>query len=192
LAVSEGADDIAADPYLIKDPQSVAGRLAPLLGKPVATVLEQLTKPRTGFVYLTRLLPAAQAKAIERLHIAGISLIPETTRVYPRAWAASQVLGSVGWGDRGLSGLEYLYNAELRGGDGVRKVVSDAIGQAISIDQVRSTVPGKAIRVTIDAPLQDEVEQVLAGVGAQYSPKGATAIVADPRTGAILALANWP
>jgi cell division protein FtsI/penicillin-binding protein 2 len=85
-----------------------------------------------------------------------------------------------------------MYNNQLRGTDGVRKVVSDAIGQAISIDQVRPTDPGKTVRLTIDAPLQDEVEQVLAGVGAQYSPKGATAIVADPRTGAILALANWP
>src|SRR5207302_9710002 len=101
-------------------------------------------------------------------------------------------LGSVGWGDHGLSGLEYKYNNQLRGDDGVRKIVSDAIGQAISIDQVRATDPGKTIRLTIDAPLQDEVEQVLAGVGAQYSPKGATAIVMDPNSGAILALANWP
>jgi cell division protein FtsI/penicillin-binding protein 2 len=102
------------------------------------------------------------------------------------------VLGSVGWGDRGLSGLEYWYNQPLRGTDGIRRTVSDAIGQPISIDQVRAMAPGKTLQLTIDAPLQDEVEQVLAGVGATYQPKGATAIVMDPNTGQILALANWP
>jgi cell division protein FtsI/penicillin-binding protein 2 len=126
------------------------------------------------------------------LRINGISMVPEVKRVYPRTWAASQVLGSVGWGDRGLSGLEYWYDKVLRGGDGVRRIVNDALGQPISVDQLRPTQSGKTIRLTIDAALQDEVEQVLAGVGAQYSPKGATAIVADPRTGDILALANWP
>jgi cell division protein FtsI/penicillin-binding protein 2 len=102
------------------------------------------------------------------------------------------VLGSVGWSDRGLSGLEYRYDNVLRGKDGVRKVVSDALGQPISVDDTRSTRPGKAMQLTIDAALQDEVEQVLAGVGAAYSPKGATAIVMNPNDGEVLALANWP
>jgi len=192
LAVSESAADVVADPYLIKNPQAVAQQLAPLLGKPFATVLANVTKPHTGFVYLAHLLPGDQAAAIKRLHIDGLTLIGETKRVYPRVWAASQVLGSVGWGNRGLSGLEYMYNSALRGADGIRRTVSDAIGQPISIDQVHPTVPGRTIQLTIDAALQDEVEQVLAGVGAQYSPKGATAIVMDPNTGQILALANWP
>jgi len=196
LAVSESADDVVADPFLIKDPQAVAGQLAPLLGVPFGTLLTDVTKPRTGFVYLAHLLPAARAqavsRAVRRLNIDGISLIPEITRAYPRTWAASQVLGSVGWGDRGLGGLEYLYNNVLRGTDGVRRIVNDALGQPIAVDQVRPTLPGKTLQLTIDAALQDEVEQVLAGVGAQYSPKGATAIVADPNTGDILALANWP
>jgi cell division protein FtsI/penicillin-binding protein 2 len=192
LAVSESADDVVADPYLIKNPQRAAQQLAPLLGMSFNKVLTDVTKPRTGFVYLAHLLPATQANAITKLRLDGISMVPEVKRVYPRAWAASQVLGSVGWGNRGLSGLEYLYNPILRGTDGVRRIVNDALGQPISVDQLRPTVSGKTIRLTIDAPLQDEVEQVLAGVGAQYSPKGATAIVADPRTGNILALANWP
>jgi cell division protein FtsI/penicillin-binding protein 2 len=102
------------------------------------------------------------------------------------------VLGSVGVDDHGLSGLEYRYDSVLRGRDGVRRIVDDAIGQPISIDDVHAMKPGRTIELTIDAALQDEVEQVLAGVGAQYSPKGATAIAMDPNTGAILALANWP
>jgi cell division protein FtsI/penicillin-binding protein 2 len=192
LAISEAADDIVADPYLIKSPALVAQQLSPRLGKPVPTLLAELTKPHTGFVYLAHLVPAGQAAAISHLRIAGISTIPQTKRLYPRVWAASQVLGTVGWGDRGLGGLEYLYDHVLRGTDGIRRIVNDAIGQPISVDQVRATKPGKTLQLTIDAPLQDEVEQVMAGVGATYSPKGATAIVMDPTTGAILALANWP
>ena len=192
LAVGESADDVVVDPYLIKDPQRVSQQLAPLLGKPFATVLTEVTKPHTGFVYLAHLLPGDQAAAIQRLHVNGVNMIPQVKRFYPRSWEASQVLGFVGAANTGLDGLEYLYNSALMGHHGVRKVVSDGIGQPISVDQVQPTVPGKTLRLTIDAALQDYVEQVLAGVGAQYSPQGATAIVADPRTGAILALANWP
>ncbi len=192
LAISQSADDIAADPYLIKDPPAAARALAPLLGKPETTLLAALTKRHTGFVYLAHLVPGDRASAISKLRIDGLSMIPQISRVYPRSWAASQVLGSVGWNDRGLSGIEYRYDKVLRGRDGIRTIVNDAIGQPISIDDVRATESGKTLKLTIDAALQDEVEQVLAGVGAQYSPKGATAIAMDPNTGEILALANWP
>ncbi len=192
LAISQAADDVVADPYLIKNPVKVSRQLAPLLGKTPMAVLELVTKPRTGFVYLAHLLMASRANAIAKLRIAGITLIPTTKRVYPRSWAASQVLGTVGWDGHGTSGLEYRYNSDLRGTNGDRRIVNDAIGQPISIDDVRSTVPGKTMALTIDAALQDEVEQVLAGVGAKFQPKGATAIVMNPNNGAILALANWP
>jgi cell division protein FtsI (penicillin-binding protein 3) len=192
LAISQSADDIAADPYLIKDPLAVSRQLAPLLGKSETTLLTALSKRHTGFVYLAHLVPGDRAAAIADLHIDGLTMIPQIRRVYPRAWAASQVLGDVGWSDRGLSGIEYRYNNALRGSDGDRTIVNDAIGQPISIDDVRATHPGKTVELTIDAALQDEVEQVLAGVGAQYSPRGATAIVMNPNTGDVLALANWP
>ncbi|MBV9715601.1 MAG: penicillin-binding protein 2 [Solirubrobacterales bacterium] len=192
LAISEPADDVAADPYLIKDPLAAARKLAPLLAKPTSTVLGEVTRPHTGFVYLARELGVGQADDIAKLKLDGVTLIPETKRVYPRAWAASQVLGAVGWGNRGLSGLEFKSDALLRGRDGVRRTVSDALGQPISIEQVRATRPGATIQLTIDAALQDEVEQVLAGVGATYSPKGATAIALNPNTGELLAVANWP
>jgi cell division protein FtsI/penicillin-binding protein 2 len=192
LAISESADDVVADPYLIRRPQAVAARLAPLLGQPVTRVLAKVAKPGTGFVYLAHQLPADQAQAILRLGINGISLVPEVRRVYPRDTLAAQVIGMVGWGDKGLSGLEYLYNRALRGVSGVRKTVDDALGQPISIEDLRATRPGKTIRLTIDSALQTEVEGVLAGVAAQYHPKGATAIVMNPNSGQILALANWP
>ncbi|MGN6868911.1 MAG: peptidoglycan D,D-transpeptidase FtsI family protein, partial [Solirubrobacteraceae bacterium] len=74
---------------------------------------------------------------------------------------------------------------------GLRRIVSDAIGQAISIEDPRTTDPGKTVALTIDSGLQQEVERVLAQVGSTYSPKSATAIAVNPTNGAILALANW-
>jgi cell division protein FtsI (penicillin-binding protein 3) len=192
LAISESADDVVADPYLIKDPQTVARQLAPLLGQSLTSVLTKLTTPHSGFVYLAHLLPAQTAAEITKLNINGLTLVPGVKRMYPRAWAASQVLGDVYLNSHGFSGIEYEYDKVLSGVTGIRKIVNDAIGQPISVDNLRPAKPGKAVQLTIDSALQDEVEQVLAGVGAAYSPKGATAIVMDPNTGAILALANWP
>lgn len=192
LALSESADEVIADPYLIRQPVSVASQLAPLLGQPESAVLANLTKPRTGFVYLAYDLPASRGTAIMNLRINGISEKPVEQRVYPRSFTAAQVLGWVGSSNNGLGGIEYLYDRVLRGQNGVRRIVNDAVGQPISVSQVRPMVPGKSIALTISAPLQDEVEQVLAGVGAAYSPKGATAIVMNPDSGSILALANWP
>jgi cell division protein FtsI (penicillin-binding protein 3) len=196
LAISESADDVVADPYLIKDPQVEAQALAPLLGKPLLTVLTELTKPHTGFVYLAHQLPADRVAAINAAiktqKLVGITMIPEVRRYYPRSWAASQVIGGVHQNGHGYSGIEYLYDSVLHGTNGIRRIVNDAIGQPISVDDVRPTQAGKAVQLTIDSAMQDEVEQVLAGVGAQFSPKGATAIVMDPNTGEVLALANWP
>jgi cell division protein FtsI (penicillin-binding protein 3) len=192
LAISESAEDVVGDPYLVKHPHSVAQRLAPLLDRPVSTLLHELTKPHTGFVYLAHQVPVSVGNQISQMRIDGLNFIPTVRRYYPRPWEAGQVLGYVGDQNQGLGGLEYLYNKQLRGHDGARRVVNDAIGQPISIEDVRPVVPGSTLRLTIDSALQDEVEQVLAGVGAQYRPKAATAIVMNPQTGAILSLANWP
>ena len=202
LAISESADEVVADPYLINrrlseaQRLSLAQKLAPLLGQPMLPVLTKLTKPRTGYVVLAHLLPADRGTQIQelqkKLQISGISLVPKVMRVYPRDWTASQVLGGLYADGQGDSGLEYRYNPALRGTDGVRRIVNDAIGKPISINDLRPMRPGKTLKLTIDAGLQAEMEQVLAGVGAQYSPRGATAIAMDPNTGAILGLANWP
>jgi cell division protein FtsI (penicillin-binding protein 3) len=192
LAVSEPASDVSATPYLVKDPVRAAQRLAPLLGRPADQIVRQLARRDTGFVYLSRGLPATKADAIRRLGLDGIDLAPAHLRVYPRGELASQLLGSVGTDGRGLSGLEYAENGRLRGRDGRRSLVKDALGQSI---KVRDTTPARAgtnVDLTIDAGIQDKVEQVLADVGTTYRPKGATAIVMNPTTGAVLALANWP
>jgi len=191
LAVSEPAADIAATPYLVKSKLAVAGRLAPLLGAGRDTVLAKLNAPG-GFVYLARNLPGAKAERIRRLKIDGVQLIPSSLRDYPRRWMASQVLGVVGTEGEGRTGLEYAQDHVLHGSAGTRRIVKDALGQPIVVQDTKPAVPGRDIRLTLDAQLQAEVETELAKVGQVWRPKGATAVAMDPRTGEILALANWP
>ncbi|MBV9818709.1 MAG: penicillin-binding protein 2 [Solirubrobacterales bacterium] len=196
LALSESAAEVTADPYLIKEPLPVAQMLAPLLGQPVLTVLGKLTRPHTGYVVLAHQISSAQAQRIGSLRLGsaaidGITTTPDVKRVYPLGWTASQLIGGVN-DQGGDSGLEYADNRQLQGVNGERRVVDDARGEAISIDEVRQMKPGKSLTLTLDVALQNEVEQVLAGVGARYRPRRATAIVMNPNTGAILALANWP
>jgi cell division protein FtsI (penicillin-binding protein 3) len=191
LAVSEPAQDISADPYLLKDPLGTSQRLAPLLGATQATVLRKLSE-RRGFVYLARALPAKAAQQVLALRIPGIAGTPVMRRVYPRGTLAAQVLGMVGTEGNGLAGLEYSRDALLRGHSGRREVVSDAIGQPVSITEVHPEVPGPSLSLTLDSNIQQRTEDVLGAVGRVFNPKDATAIVMDPNTGAVLAMANWP
>jgi cell division protein FtsI/penicillin-binding protein 2 len=191
LAVSEPARDISADPYLITDPLGASQRLAPLLSQTQASVLSKLSE-RRGFVYLARALPAHQADPILALKIPGVAGAPVMRRVYPRGTLAAQALGVVGTEGDGLAGLEYSRNAILRGRSGQRRVVSDAIGQPVSITEAHPEQPGKALTLTLDANVQQRTEDVLAAVGRDFNPKDATAIVMDPRSGALVAVANWP
>jgi len=191
LAMNVSADDIVADPYLITNAASASAELSAVLGMPQLTVLSRITRAHTGYVLLAHLVPSAQANLVANLHIAGINLIPQTKRVYPRGTEAAQIIGMVHSSGVGASGIEYRYNNVLEGSDGLRRIVSDAIGQPISISDLRATRPGKTVALTIDSGLQQEVERVLAQVGSTYSPKSATAIAVEPSTGAILALANW-
>jgi cell division protein FtsI (penicillin-binding protein 3) len=191
LAISEPAQDISADPYLITDPLREARQLASLLGQTQSSVLSELSE-RRGFVYLARSLPAGAAQAVLALKIAGVTGTPVMRRVYPRGALAAQVLGMVGTEGVGLAGLEYSRNAQLAGHAGERRVVSDALGQPVSISESHQVAPGRSLTLTLDANIQQRVEDVLAAVGHLYEPKNATAIVMDPRTGAVLAVANWP
>ena len=192
LAVSQPAMTIAATPYLVKDPARLAAQLAGLLDKPEDEILRQLARRDTGFVYVARHVPAARARKVQALKVEGMEFIPEFTRVYPREWMASQLLGSVGTDNQGLSGLEYSQDKFLKGADGERRLKKDALGEAIEMTEVKPTEPGQDLRLTLDANIQDKAEEVLADVGEEWKPKGATAIVMDPRDGAVLALANWP
>src|SRR5262249_55240645 len=94
--------------------------------------------------------------------------------------------------NQGLTGLEAGEESVLGGSDGEQRVVRDALGDPIRLETVKPAEDGEDIELTLDPVIQQKTEEVLAGVGETYSPKGATAIVVDPRTSQVLAMANWP
>ena len=192
LAVSEDATTVFANPMQIQDPAGVAEQLAPLLGMPEDEVMEKLSQPDTGFIYLRRKLDPTRGGKIEKLGIEGIGTVVEPRRTYPQGSLAAQVLGSVGTDNYGLTGLEQSLEDELHGTDGTRKIVKDATGKPVSIVDVERAEAGDDVRLTIDAAIQERTEAVLSEVGQLYQPRGATAVVMDPRNGEILAMANWP
>ncbi len=191
LAVSEDAKTIYATPYQVKNPPRTAAKLARILGLEQGEVLKSLTE-ESGFSYVARKVDLPSAARVERLELAGIGELPDSRRTYPQGDLAGQTIGAVGDDGKGLSGLESGEDAVLRGSDGERHVVNDALGEPIRLETVKEASDGEALRLTLDPAIEKKTERVLSEVGETYAPKGATAIVMDPRNSQLLALANWP
>jgi cell division protein FtsI (penicillin-binding protein 3) len=191
LAASEDAATIYATPYQVKNPPVAAERLAPILDQPKGEVLEALTA-EGGFSYVAQKVDLATAAKVEALEIEGIGQLPDSRRTYPQGEMAGQVIGAVGSENQGLMGLEEGEEDVLGGSDGERRIVNDALGEPIRLETVEESEDGEDIQLTLDPVIQQKTEEVLNGVGETYTPKGATAIVVDPRSAEILAMANWP
>jgi cell division protein FtsI (penicillin-binding protein 3) len=191
LAASEDAATIYATPYQVKNPPQAADKLASILDLKPAEVLKSLTE-ESGFSYVAHKVSLEQAGRIERLKLAGIGELPDSRRAYPQGEMAGQVVGAVGSENQGLTGLEAGEESVLSGSDGERSIVRDALGDPIRLETVKEASDGEDIQLTLDPLIQHKTEQVLAEVGETYAPKGATAIVMDPRSSQILAMANWP
>lgn len=191
LASSEDAATIYATPYQVKNPPKAAERLAPILKQKKGKVLEELTV-ESGFSYLAKDIDLATAAKVEKLEIEGVGQLPASRRTYPQGEMAGQVIGAVGSEGTGLTGIEAGEEAALAGEEGERRVVTDALGDPIKLETVKEARDGEDVQLTLDPVIQQKAEQVLARVGETYSPKGATAIVMDPETSEVLAMANWP
>ncbi len=191
LAASEDAATIYATPYQVKNPPQAAAKLAPILDEKKSEVLEALTA-EGGFSYVAQKVDLGTAAKVEALDLEGIGQLPDSRRVYPQGEMAGQVIGAVGSENQGLTGLEMGEEEVIGGSDGERRIVNDALGEPIRLETVKEAEDGEDIELTLDPMIQRETERVLAGVGETYSPKGATAIVVDPRSSQVLAMANWP
>jgi cell division protein FtsI (penicillin-binding protein 3) len=191
LAASEDAATIFATPYQVKDPPRTASKLASVLGLDRGDVLGGLTED-SGFSYVARKVDVPTAARVARLKLPGIGQLPDSRRTYPQGELAAQTVGSVGSEDEGLTGLEGAEDSVLRGADGERRIVKDALGEPIRLDTVTPARDGQDVQLTLDPAIERKAEQVLAEVGETYSPQGATAIVMDPRNARVLAMANWP
>jgi cell division protein FtsI (penicillin-binding protein 3) len=192
LALSEEAVSVFATPYQVEDPPAAAAKLAGVLGVDQNKLLEQLADPDSGFEYLARKVDLPTAERIEKLKLAGIGLLPDSRRIYPEGELASQVIGTAGIDNQGLTGLEASEEEVLHGSDGEREITRDALGDELERDTIAAAAGGSDIRLTLDAAIQATTERVINEIGETYDPDGATAIVMDPRTSEVLAMANWP
>jgi len=191
LAVSLKVASVFAQPAAIENPEGTAKALAPILGQPANHLLSLLTSDKL-FVWLERQVEPAQAEAINDLNLKGIGLYPESRRYYPRQELAAHVLGMVGLDDRGLEGLEHQYDDLLGGRPQLISAEQDALGRIIFRHEEGQRAPIFELTLTIDEVLQYIAERELQRAVEHSQAKAGSAIVMDPWTGEILALANQP
>jgi cell division protein FtsI (penicillin-binding protein 3) len=195
LAVSIDTDSLYAVPADIDDPKLLARLLAPALGQDRKAVEAKLTGKKR-FVWLAKKVtpdvPEKVAAAGDFRDVLG--WLPDSRRYYPKKELASHVLGFVGMENKGLEGIEAAYENFVGGIAGKAVTERDGTGKEIlAVDEGNnSPKPGCNLILTIDEKIQYIVEKELDEVMAKYSPVSASAIVMDPRTGEILALANRP
>jgi cell division protein FtsI (penicillin-binding protein 3) len=194
LAVSLRAASVFGQPSAVADPAETARALAPILNQPAKEIAAKLGADRTKtFVWLQRQLDPKQAEAIQELGLKGIGLVPESRRYYPRQELAAHVLGMVGLEDRGLEGLEHLYDDLLGGRPAFVTAQQDALGRLVfRQEEPEPKAPIFDLHLTIDEVIQYIAERELARAVERSRAKAGVAVVLDPWSGEILALANQP
>ena len=135
--------------------------------------------------------PKAAAQFVAK-GFAGINSYPEERRAYPQGTVGSQVVGYAGTDNKGLAGLEVEYDKRLPGKPGKQTIVRDPFGRAIDIISATAERQGTDLFTTIDHTIQANAEAVLRQTVSHWGAKAATAVVLDPRTGAVLAMAQAP
>lgn len=191
LAVSERMATLVANPGLIQDPRATAAQLAPLLGLDESTLAERL-RGEGGFAWVARKIEPATAERVMALGIRGIGMTAEAKRVYPKGELAPQLIGYVGTDNVGLAGLEKEYDAVLSGLPGSRDIVGDPFGRSLDVVSDAQAEQGQSIVSTIDEDIQYAAEQTLKKVVEDFKAKRAMAVVMEPATGEVLAMANAP
>ncbi len=194
LARSVWAASFYAEPRKIADVPQAARQLAPLLQVPETELRAKLQKAKDAkraFLPLARRVDDAIATRINNLQIKGIGSQPEQKRVYRNGPLAAHILGFVGFDGKGTTGIELASNQQLQGQPGDIEVEKDGLGR---VYERWETEPqdGRSLVLTVDTTMQYRAEQVLAAAVARTKAKSGMAVVMDPRTGSILALANVP
>jgi cell division protein FtsI/penicillin-binding protein 2 len=195
LAFSVDADTIAADPGEIEDPDREAARLCQALEGCDADDRADMAKKLRGkgaFAYLARQISPEESRRVKALDLPGITFLKESRRYYPKKDLAAHVLGYVGVDNVGLGGIESAYDTEIRGKAGKVLLQTDARRHVMSSRVERAPTPGEAIELTIDEYLQYVTERELKAGVEENRAAGGTAIIMDPHTGEILAMASYP
>jgi cell division protein FtsI (penicillin-binding protein 3) len=193
LAVDVDARDIYAQPPKITDKEGTAARLSPVLGKPPEDILGQLNRPEP-FLYLALGTDPSVGKAVDALGLAGVGVLPERRRVYPNGDLAANLVGFTGRDGHGLTGVESQFDTTLAGRDGRLVLEEDPSGRAIpaATHREKEPDPGQSVQLTVDRDLQWKAQSALVAQVQKTNADGGVAIVMDPRTGDVLAMASAP
>lgn len=192
LAIGEQAQTVFADPRRVTDPRGEAATIARIMRLDPNEVYRAITDRTRGFVYLARKADPALAAKLARKGLPGLGFYPEERRFYPQLNLASQVLGYAGVDNRGLAGLELGLDKQLAGRPGRERIVKDASGQAIDTVVSRAARDGQDVYTTLDHTIQANAQAVLRDTVLRWHARSATAIVLDPATGAVRAMAVAP
>jgi cell division protein FtsI (penicillin-binding protein 3) len=193
LALSLEGQSVYARPRRIKEPKAIVPGLAEALALNPAEVAQKLASEKS-FIWLKRQVSPKEAERVERLNIDGIGIYVEPNRYYPQGQLAAQLIGFVGRDAQGLEGVEMRYDEYLRGESGSSVVERDALGRRVLVQGVETLQipPGSDVQLTLDTSIQHLAERELETTATKYRAKAGIAVVADPFTGEILALANYP
>jgi cell division protein FtsI (penicillin-binding protein 3) len=192
LAIGEQATTVFANPRQVDRPRDLTLAVAEKLDLHPAAIYPLLTDRSKGFVYIARKVDPQDAEELEKLGFAGLGFYSEELRTYPQKRVASQVLGYAGLDNLGLEGLERSLDKVLAGKPGSQTIVKDPIGRALDVVSTKPETLGRNVRLTIDHQIQANAEAVLTESVRRYGARAASAIVMDPHTGAILAMATAP
>jgi cell division protein FtsI (penicillin-binding protein 3) len=190
LAMSIPVDSAFAVPAELRDEQLAARLLSGVLGIP-REVLETRLESSHSFVWIARKLPPNKKEAVEALNLKGVYFQKENQRIYPKRDLAAHVLGFVDLDEKGLGGIEYELDRQIRGKSEKIIVMADARQRWFDGGEARRE-PGASVVLTLDERIQYIAERELAAAIAKTHALAGTVMVMNPNSGEILALANWP
>ena len=196
LAVDRPTMLVTADARYVRNPAQLAETITSVTRGDAKrrAKLEADLATRKPYVILAKQVPVKEAEYLRKLDLDGVHFTRTSARRYPLDKVAGQVLGltDVDSG-KGIDGLERLQNEALAGRHGTRTEIRDPrLGETVRIPSMTSPRPGKTVTLTINAAIQERMEQVLAGARNAYKAKTATGVIMDPNNGAIIAMATVP
>jgi cell division protein FtsI (penicillin-binding protein 3) len=192
MAVSIDVTSIAAYPARVDNPKAAAEALASVLDLDARSLQRKLASKKS-FVWIKRQSTAKETSAVKELDTPGLEFVTEYNRFYPHTTLAAQALGFSGIDGAGLEGIEFYYNRHLKGVDIDSTVFKDARGNGFRPESGQSAgTGGHNLVLTIDNTIQYIAESALKETVEEYSALSGLALVMNPQTGAVLALANYP
>ena len=194
LAISLPVKALSVDIDRVRDPDYLAGQLAPLLGLPLEPLRRRLKTAKKGqFPVLKRRLPPMVIRKIQQIEDPALFLIPETQRFYPMGETISHILGFTDFDGKGQEGIERSFEKDLKGKPGVSIFAHDRLGRPLPMAQtIAKAHPGDDIVLSIDANIQYIAYRTLMKGVAKAQAKGGVVVVMNPSRGEIYAMANQP